>query len=260
MPRSGRSRPACNRSAPPTSSWICMGVAMPYKFSAYDRRRGFVLDNWVGSLLEGAQDKSGLQFKRNRYYDPQTGRFTQEDPLGLAGGLNLYGFAGGDPVNFSDPFGLCKEGDTDCERFVRAWEALGWGAGFLVGGGSGLIEAGASGGVLAPVAVAQTAAATAAGGVGGRVLGEALWSLLSFMSSQGGEGAESGAKSVEQYEKHTANLERLRERLGQLTEDLGRAKGPKAQRPIREAIDRLKEFIKGHEKEIRQKWSEGRPE
>ena len=35
--------------------------------------------------------------------------FTQEDPIGLAGGLNLYGFAGGDPVNFSDPFGLCPE-------------------------------------------------------------------------------------------------------------------------------------------------------
>jgi hypothetical protein len=27
--------------------------------------------------------------------------------VGLAGGLNLYGFAAGDPVNFSDPFGLC---------------------------------------------------------------------------------------------------------------------------------------------------------
>ncbi|MGH7626876.1 MAG: hypothetical protein ACREOJ_16365, partial [Gemmatimonadaceae bacterium] len=32
-----------------------------------------------------------------------------EDPLGLAGGLNVYGFNGGDPVNFSDPFGLCLE-------------------------------------------------------------------------------------------------------------------------------------------------------
>lgn len=39
-------------------------------------------------------------------YDPGTGRFTQEDPIGLAGGMNLYGFAGGDPVNFSDPLGL----------------------------------------------------------------------------------------------------------------------------------------------------------
>jgi hypothetical protein len=26
----------------------------------------------------------------------------------LAGGLNLYGYANGDPINFSDPFGLCS--------------------------------------------------------------------------------------------------------------------------------------------------------
>lgn len=33
-------------------------------------------------------------------------RFTQEDPIGIAGGLNLYGYANGDPINYSDPFGL----------------------------------------------------------------------------------------------------------------------------------------------------------
>jgi hypothetical protein len=36
-----------------------------------------------------------------------SGQFTQQDPIGIAGGLNLYGYAGGDPINFSDPFGLC---------------------------------------------------------------------------------------------------------------------------------------------------------
>jgi RHS repeat-associated protein len=39
--------------------------------------------------------------------------FTQEDPIGLAGGLNLYGFAQGDPVNFGDPFGLCPPCEED---------------------------------------------------------------------------------------------------------------------------------------------------
>ena len=58
--------------------------------------------------MQNKRDGSGLEYRRNRQYDPASGRFTQEDPIGLAGGLNLYGFANGDPVNFSDPFGLCE--------------------------------------------------------------------------------------------------------------------------------------------------------
>jgi RHS repeat-associated protein len=61
---------------------------------------------WQGTLMENKTDKTGTLYRRYRVYDPVTGRFTQEDPIGFAGGLNLYGFANGDPVNFSDPFGL----------------------------------------------------------------------------------------------------------------------------------------------------------
>jgi len=62
--------------------------------------------DWHGSLLEEGQDGSGYQYKRNRYYDPKTGRFNSEDPIGLAGGINLYAYAGNNPVMFADPFGL----------------------------------------------------------------------------------------------------------------------------------------------------------
>src|SRR5690606_13237573 len=73
--------------------------------------------SWWGSLLARKTDGSGLQYMRNRYYDPQTGRFTQLDPIGLAGGVNQYGFAAGDPVNHSDPFGLSCEPKNRAEAF-----------------------------------------------------------------------------------------------------------------------------------------------
>jgi RHS repeat-associated protein len=42
-----------------------------------------------------------------RYYNPNTGRFLSEDPSGLArSGSNLYGYAGDNPIDFSDPLGL----------------------------------------------------------------------------------------------------------------------------------------------------------
>jgi RHS repeat-associated protein len=84
----------------------CLRLAWPAGWFAYERPR-FESGNWHGTLLEDKQDATGTHYRRARYYDPNTGRFTQEDPIGLAGGMNLYGFAGGDPVNFSDPFGLC---------------------------------------------------------------------------------------------------------------------------------------------------------
>jgi RHS repeat-associated protein len=80
---------------------------------------------WFGTLITGNTDGSGQTYLRNRYYDPATGRFTQEDPIGLAGGMNAYGFASGDRVNFGDPFGLCPpcngEGGTDWVGAGKQW-------------------------------------------------------------------------------------------------------------------------------------------
>jgi len=53
---------------------------------------------WYGSIIDRGVESSGLIYLRYRYYDPGSGQFTQQDPIGLAGGLNVNGFAGGDPV------------------------------------------------------------------------------------------------------------------------------------------------------------------
>ena len=49
---------------------------------------------------------TGLYYYRNRWYDPEVGRFISEDPIGFAGGdTNLYGYVGNNPYSFRDPHG-----------------------------------------------------------------------------------------------------------------------------------------------------------
>ncbi|GAA4027034.1 hypothetical protein GCM10022232_85930 [Streptomyces plumbiresistens] len=50
-------------------------------------------------------DSTGLLYYRSRYYDPQTGRFISQDPIGQAGGVNLYQYALSSPTTYTDPSG-----------------------------------------------------------------------------------------------------------------------------------------------------------
>ncbi|MDD1012347.1 RHS repeat-associated core domain-containing protein [Pseudomonas rubra] len=53
--------------------------------------------------------ETGLHYNTFRFYDPDIGRFTQPDPIGLEGGLNLYYYAP-NPFTWLDPFGLTSCG------------------------------------------------------------------------------------------------------------------------------------------------------
>jgi RHS repeat-associated protein len=57
-------------------------------------------------------DPTGLMFYRARYYDPVIKQFLSEDPIRLEAGLNVRGYAGGDPISFTDPLGLAKSGQN----------------------------------------------------------------------------------------------------------------------------------------------------
>ena len=57
-------------------------------------------------------DNTGLYFYRARYYNPGLQRFVSEDPIGLAGGPNVYAYVGGNPLTFTDPLGLMGNGPS----------------------------------------------------------------------------------------------------------------------------------------------------
>jgi RHS repeat-associated protein len=97
----------------------------------------------------------GLYDYKSRFYAPNHGRFLQTDRIGYSGGLNLYAYVVGDPVNLIDPFGMdppecsppdCEEITVAGSRPKRELRPVFWGGGpgygaggapFAFGGGFG---------------------------------------------------------------------------------------------------------------------------
>jgi RHS repeat-associated protein len=54
------------------------------------------------------QAETGLSQNMQRDFDPQVGRYTESDPIGLAGGVNTYAYTGDDPIMNFDDLGLAQ--------------------------------------------------------------------------------------------------------------------------------------------------------
>ena len=84
-------------------------IAKMYKYDAYGKKifeSGPSLIDEPAYTARNLHDRSGLYYYRNHFYNPQIGRFISQDPIGHAGGMNLYAYTGNDPVNWVDPLGL----------------------------------------------------------------------------------------------------------------------------------------------------------
>jgi RHS repeat-associated protein len=66
-------------------------------------------------------EETGLHYNFQRYYDPAVGRFINQDPIGLQGGLNLYRYVH-DPIGWMDPWGLDPiMVDPSTINFSQSW-------------------------------------------------------------------------------------------------------------------------------------------
>jgi hypothetical protein len=88
--------------------------------------------------------KTSFHYYRARYYDPQAGRFLNEDPSGFIGGINKYRFVRNSPLNWTDRFGT-SENECDCPETnnnkmpLRRRLGLAFsGIANVVGGGAGM--------------------------------------------------------------------------------------------------------------------------
>jgi len=85
---------------PSTPYWVAYRVADPREIAES------TIANEFGFQGLPRDPVTGFLYVRNRYYDPDLGRFLTPDPLGYADSPNALQFAGNNPINFSDPLGL----------------------------------------------------------------------------------------------------------------------------------------------------------
>jgi hypothetical protein len=167
------------------------------------------------------------------------GRWLSRDPMEEEGGPNLYGFVNNDPTDRIDPLGedenvveVCycdlnpppKEPSEEEKKFTCG-DILN-----LVGNIAIIVDI--------------------CDGPSGE--GFAVKAGLKCLGKKGG-------KSAAEYMSHAEKMAKAGEKVKDLQNKLKAAKGKKCQDALKKEIEELEKSIKGHTKEMNQKWPDGPP-
>lgn len=96
-------------------------------YSAFARTSTTGLDCPWGFFSKRQDELSGYVMFLYRLYDPETGSWITQDPLGLEGGPNLYGYVRNNPLSLFDMLGLFDCGDffdSCCSAISSAWDSV----------------------------------------------------------------------------------------------------------------------------------------
>ena len=155
-----------------------------YAYTAYGEVAGITgsYESRFGFSSKEQDEATGLQYFGFRYYVPVGGRWTTRDPIGLAGGLNLYEFCRNNPAFWADAYGQECVTVTVTVGYILGKVAIETGvgavSGYIFSGGDwrGAVAGGAGGfvGGLNPVAGPIGAATGALGNMVSYTVGSVL--------------------------------------------------------------------------------------